>query len=122
MYFNTYWFVLYIARQVVGLRHMGDYNFWADLLDTFQSSPDWIKALWLLIPPGFLLALIAMLMHYRIAGKRADDTLDGELVYLLRRSVDGQLHIVSHAPQLDGNPAPMLLDPPRDQHRDAEWS
>lgn len=37
---------------------MNDYNFWSDLLDTFQSSPDWIKALWLLIPPGFLLGLV----------------------------------------------------------------
>jgi len=101
----------------MGLRQMGDYNFWADLLDTFQSSPDWIKALWLLIPPGFLLALIAMLMRFRIASKRADDALDGELVYSVRRGVDDQLHIVSHAPQLDGKPAPMLLDPPnREPH------
>ncbi len=24
---------------------MPDYNFWADLLDTWQASSDWIKAL-----------------------------------------------------------------------------
>ncbi|CAN7224805.1 hypothetical protein [Pararhizobium sp. LjRoot238] len=67
---------------------MGDYNFWADLLDTFQSSPGWIKALWLLIPRGFLLALIAMLMRFRVASKRAAAALDGELIYSVRRGVD----------------------------------
>ena len=50
---------------------MDHYNFWADLLDTYQSSSDMIKALWLLVPPTFLLALIAMLMRFRIASKRS---------------------------------------------------
>ena len=27
-----------------------DYNFWADLLTTYRSSPDWLKFLWLFIP------------------------------------------------------------------------
>src|SRR5262245_22171767 len=43
---------------------MQDYNFWnfwADLPGTFQSTPNWFKTLWLLIPVGFLLALIALL-------------------------------------------------------------
>src|SRR5262245_52731017 len=53
---------------------MHDYdfwNFWAHLLVTFQSTPDWFKTLWLLIPPGFLLALIALLTRFRIVSRRA---------------------------------------------------
>lgn len=96
---------------------MTDYNFWADLLDTFQSSSDWIKALWLLIPPGFLLVVIAILMRYRIAGKRTEMALDGELIYSVHRRADGEMQIVSHQPKLDKKPALLLLDEPsRDAH------
>lgn len=96
---------------------MADYNFWMDLLDTFQSSSNWIKAVWLLIPPGFLLALIAMLMRYRIASKRAEKALDGELIYSIHRRTDGDLQIVRHLPEVDRNPALLLLDDPsRDAH------
>ena len=91
---------------------MADYNFWMDLLDTFQSSPNWIKAVWLLIPPGFLLALIAMLMRYRIASKRAGKALDGELIYSIHRRTDGDLQIVRHLPEVDRDPALLLLDDP----------
>ncbi len=89
---------------------MTDYNFWADLLDTFKSSPDWIKALWLTIPPGFLLALVAMLMRYRIAGRRTETAQGGELVYSVHRRTDGELQIVSHLPHREPIPALLLLD------------
>lgn len=29
---------------------MEDYNFWADLLASYRASPDFIKAMWLLVP------------------------------------------------------------------------
>lgn len=29
---------------------MEDYNFWADLLASYRASPDFIKALWLMVP------------------------------------------------------------------------
>jgi len=58
---------------------MQDYNFWADLLLTFKSSPDWIKALWLLVPPMFVLALIAMVMRFGLAMRRPKP-IEGELV------------------------------------------
>ena len=32
-----------------------DYNFWRDLLDTYQSLPDWLKFCWLVVPSGLLL-------------------------------------------------------------------
>ena len=50
---------------------MDDYNFWADLFDTYQSTADWIKALWLIVPSAFLLGLIALILRYRIASRQA---------------------------------------------------
>ena len=50
---------------------MEDYNVWADLLDTYQSMADWVKALWLVVPPAFLLTLIALILRYRIASQQA---------------------------------------------------
>jgi hypothetical protein len=90
---------------------MNDYNFWSDLLDTFQSSPDWIKALWLLIPPGFLLGLVALMLRFRIAARQMDQSAVGELIYSIHRDA-GQLRVVSHIPITNGNPALLLLDPP----------
>lgn len=90
---------------------MDNYNFWADFLDTFQSSPDWIKALWLLIPPGFLLGLIAMMMRFRLTAKQMDHGSKGELIYSVHRDAGNQLHIVRHIPLVDGNPALLMLDP-----------
>src|SRR5262245_61607170 len=93
---------------------MDGYHFWADLLDTFQSAPNWIKALWvalcLLIPPGFVLALIALVLRYRIASKRAKIAIEGELIYSVLRSADGELRIVRHAPQVEEKPALILLN------------
>ena len=40
---------------------MDSYNFLADLLDTYQSMPDVIKALWVVVPPAFVLGLVALL-------------------------------------------------------------
>ena len=100
---------------------MEGYHFWADLLDTFQSAPNWIKALWLalclLIPPGFLLALIALLMRFRIASKRAKMVFEGELIYSVHRGADGELLIVGYGPQVDEKPAFILFDPPTRAYR-----
>jgi hypothetical protein len=81
---------------------MTKYNFIADLLDTFQSSPDWIKALWLLIPPGFLLALIALLTRLRTGIRVPAGPAAGELIYSIRRDSSNLLHIISHVPATDG--------------------
>lgn len=40
---------------------MDNYNFAADLLATFRASPDFVKALWLLVPPGFIIGLVIAL-------------------------------------------------------------
>jgi hypothetical protein len=44
---------------------MDDYNFLADLLDTFQSSSDYIKTVVILTPPVFLLGIIHLLTRHR---------------------------------------------------------
>ena len=33
---------------------MEDYNFWADLLTTYRSNPDWLKFCWLFFPTALL--------------------------------------------------------------------
>jgi len=35
---------------------MENYNFWQDFFSTYRSSPDAIKALWLIVPPTFVVA------------------------------------------------------------------
>ncbi|RLQ88313.1 hypothetical protein [Notoacmeibacter ruber] len=51
---------------------MNDYNFRADLLDTFQSAPDAIKSLMLILPLAFALGLIALVLHHRRAAWRME--------------------------------------------------
>ena len=63
---------------------MQDYNFWADLLLTFKSSPDWIKALWLLVPPMFVLAVMGMVMRFGLALRPRPKPVEGELIVPLR--------------------------------------
>ena len=50
-------------------RAMNDYNFLKDLLDTYQSSPAWVQAVWVIAPPliffGFLWCLAALVLRYR---------------------------------------------------------
>ncbi|KQZ63145.1 hypothetical protein ASD54_01840 [Rhizobium sp. Root149] len=48
---------------------MPDYNFWADLLDTWQASSDWIKALKILTPPAGLIGILALQLWYRLQVK-----------------------------------------------------
>lgn len=96
---------------------MGDYNFWQDFFDTYQSLSDWMKALWLVVPPVFVLGFTALMMHFRIVSKQADRSVTGELIYSVHRDDEDQLHIVSHVRQIEGKPTLLVLDPPsRDAH------
>ncbi|MCM2441744.1 protein kinase [Agrobacterium vitis] len=44
---------------------MADYNLWADLFDTWQSSSDWIKTLVIVTPPVFAISVLALLLRHR---------------------------------------------------------
>ncbi|MEW7009424.1 hypothetical protein [Lentilitoribacter sp. EG35] len=75
---------------------MEDYNFWQDLFDTYQSLPDWMKFAWLIIPPSFLLGLIAMVMRYRLTSKHASEVIEGELLYSVRSEAENELRVYRH--------------------------
>mgnify|MGYP003630403783 CR=1 FL=1 len=54
---------------------LDDYNFLADLLDTFQSSSDYIKTVIILVPPAFVLVIVHLLTRHRrpmAEGENAD--------------------------------------------------
>lgn len=52
---------------------MDDYNFFADLLDTFQSSSDYIKTVIVLTPPVFVLGIAHLLTRHRLRAIRGED-------------------------------------------------
>ncbi len=89
---------------------MEDYNFWQDFFDTYQSLSDWTKALWLIVPPAFLLGLIALVMRHRVAVRQAENGIRGDLVYTIRRDGDDKLHVYRHGPALHREPALLVLD------------
>ena len=62
---------------------MEDYNFWADVLNTFRSVNDWVKALWLVVPPIFILGLIKMALTARRLSKLQELGFDTHGLYRL---------------------------------------
>ncbi|WP_288193830.1 hypothetical protein [uncultured Phyllobacterium sp.] len=93
---------------------MNDYNFWQDFFDTYQSLSDWLKILWLIVPPTFVLVLVALIMRFRIESRRAERGFDGELVYSVHHDVNNRVHIIRHSPDAKESPALLLLDQPGD--------
>ena len=94
----------------IGSCKMEDYKFWQDFFDTYQSLSDWMKFAWLIVPPIFLLGLIALIMRYRLASKRANRTIDGELIYSIHRGADDQLQVFQHGEQLTHDPKLIFLE------------
>ncbi|MGY6646169.1 MAG: hypothetical protein ACXIVD_13205 [Salinarimonas sp.] len=84
---------------------MEETTFWQALFVTYQSLTDWIKALWLIVPPAFIFAMTVLLAR----GRRAVPEADGELVYTVHRDAAGQYRIRRHTP-LDDAPALLPLD------------
>lgn len=89
---------------------MQDYNFWADLLDTYQSLSIWIKTLWLVVPSTFLLVMLTIILRHKIAYRRADIKFPGELVYSIRRDDHKQLHVYHHNSGKEKLPTLVLVD------------
>ena len=85
---------------------MEDISAFQAFLGTYQSLADWIKALWLIVPPVFILLLTALLLR----AKRPVPEVDGELVYTVHRDASGQYRILRHAPP-DETPALLPLEP-----------
>ena len=87
---------------------MDDVSAFQAFLGTYQSLADWIKALWLIVPPAFILILTALLLR----AKRPVPQIDGELVYTVYRDASGQYRVMRHAPPAlpDDVPAYLPLD------------
>ncbi|MES0403436.1 MAG: hypothetical protein ABUJ93_08020, partial [Hyphomicrobium sp.] len=56
--------------------------------------------------------LIALIMRHRVAVRRAENGIRGDLVYTIRRDGDDKLHVYRHGPALDREPALLVLDQP----------
>ncbi len=84
---------------------MEETTFWQALFATYQSLTDWIKALWLIVPPAFIVAMTALLMR----AKRPAPETDGELVYTVHRDASGLYRVLRHASS-DDTPALLPLD------------
>ena len=91
---------------------MEDYNFWQDFFDTYQSLSDVVKALWLIIPPAFLLGLIALVMRHRVALKEVENGISGDLVYTIHRGDLDQLYVYRHRQEIEQQSTLVLLDRP----------
>jgi len=71
----------------------GDYHFWQDFFDTYQSLSNWMKFAWLIVPPAFLLALIALVLRYRLMKKQIEDTAARTLACTVTSDENGFLRI-----------------------------
>ena len=84
---------------------MEDYHFWQDFFDTYQSLSDPTKALWLIVPPGFLLGLMALITRHRVAVRQAESSLRGDLIYTIHQDGNDKLHVYRHGAALEREPA-----------------
>ena len=90
---------------------MEDISAWQAFLGTYQSLADWIKALWLIVPPAFIFAMTALLLR----GRRAVPEVDGELVYTVHRDAAGHYRVLRHATPDAPEDMPALLPLDHDQ-------
>ncbi|MDJ0821542.1 MAG: hypothetical protein QNJ09_06985 [Paracoccaceae bacterium] len=94
---------------------METYNFWSDLFDTYQSLSDWLQLAWLVVPPAFLLGVLALVIHYRLAAKRSIEMNTGSLAYTVFSDENGILRVYTHdggCALTDGEGADALLPLP----------
>ena len=103
---------VFIANENGGCVHMEDYNFWQDFFDTYQSLSNWTKTLWLIVPPAFLLGLMALITRHRVAVRQAESSLRGDLIYTIHQDGNDKLHVYRHGAALDREPALVVLEEP----------
>jgi len=89
---------------------MEDYNFWKDLLDTYQSLSDAMKALWLIVPAAFVLGLVALILRTRVALREIEAAERGDLVCTICRDANDQLRVTRHGAALEREAALALLE------------
>jgi hypothetical protein len=91
---------------------MDGYNFSQDFFDTYQSLADWIKAVWLVVPPTFVLTIIWLWRQPMTPPETTAHTAEGRLLYSVYRDGDNRTHIVSYVHEPIGRPDILLLDTP----------
>jgi hypothetical protein len=89
---------------------MDGYNFWKDLLDTYQSLSDGMKALWLIVPAAFVLGLVALILRTRVAMRKVEHAIRGDLVCTICRDANDQLRVTRHGSALEREAAVVLLE------------
>ena len=97
---------------------MTEYSFWQDALDTYQSLSEWMKLMWLVVPPLFVCALIALAIWHRAI--RADLRFDGKRIYTIHRDKRDMFHIYRYGPKpiYEDTIFPIpLTDPPKKESR-----
>lgn len=69
---------------------MDQYSFWQDFFTTYRSSPDVIKALWLIVPPAFVIVQTWVILRsppVRALFKKATDQPTKKPDQLIRLSL-----------------------------------
>ena len=76
---------------------MNEYSLWADMLNKFHTSPEWIQVLWLLAVPLLLFGLFWCVKEVLVAFARQRQEAKGELLYSIYRNNDNELLVYHHA-------------------------
>ncbi len=54
-----------------------EYSFWRDFFDTYQSLSNFMKMLWVVVPPLFILGLVALILFYKNTIKKIEKLTEG---------------------------------------------
>lgn len=80
---------------------MNEYSLWADLLNKYHTSPEWIQVLWLFAIPLLLFGLGWCLKEAVVAFAKRKQPPRGELVYSIYRNNDNELLVYKHSETLE---------------------
>ena len=80
---------------------MEEFGFWHTFFAAYQAQPNWLKFLWLVVPPLFAFAFTVLFLLQRLALKRYEHKLTGNLVYTMTRDEFDAIHVYLHGPEKD---------------------
>ena len=75
---------------------METYNFWQDIFDTYQSLSIVMQLAWLVLPPLFLLSLVALVLRFWLRCRQFGPPTRGDLVYTVYRNDFGAFDVYKH--------------------------
>ena len=83
-------------RAHAGRRAVETYNFWKDAFDTYQSLSTPMQFAWLVLPPTFLLTLVALVLRFWLRCRQLGPAGRGDLVYTFYRNDFGNYDVYRH--------------------------